>query len=186
MARRALLILAALSAVLAARAESNLLKNSPFLPTDQAAASSQQSAPLELRSIVMENGQFEFSLYDPAKKQSTWIKLNEPSHNLLVKTFDPVNNVVTVEHHSQTYTLALKEGRAIPLFAAPAPLFAAPDPQSPNSGSVQELETIRQSGANEEAILQELQRFRHRQVLANQHKGSERQAEVSPSTVSGP
>ncbi len=96
-------------------AGSNLLENSPFLPTDQAATVAQQAAPLELRSILMEGGQYEFSLYDSAKKQSTWIGLNEPGDGILVKTFDPTKNVVTVEHRSRTYTLALKEARISPM-----------------------------------------------------------------------
>lgn len=115
-------------------ADSNLLENSPFLPTGQAAAAAQQSAPLELRSIVKEGGQYEFSLYDAAKRQSTWIRLNEPGTDFLVKAFDPANNVVTVEQHSRIYTLALKEGKIAPSAISPTPLLAGSSSAEPTSG----------------------------------------------------
>jgi hypothetical protein len=105
--------------VVLARAESNLLENSPFLPPDTIAHTTQQSAPLELRSIVKEDGQYEFSLYDSAKKQSTWVRLNEPGSEFRVKTFDPANNAVTVEQHNRTYTLALKEAKITALGMRP-------------------------------------------------------------------
>jgi hypothetical protein len=108
----------ALILVPSVQAGSNLLENSPFLPTEQAAAVAQQAAPLELRSILMEGGQYEFSVYDTATRQSTWVGLKEPGHEFLVKTFDPTKNVVTVERRSRTYTLALKEARIAAL--APA------------------------------------------------------------------
>jgi hypothetical protein len=117
-----------MSTVLSTWAESNLLENSPFLPIGQAAAA-QQSAPLELRSIVKEDGQYEFSFYDPAKKQSTWVRLNEPSNDLLVKAFNLANNAVTVEQHSRTYTLTLKEAKIASL--ATAALLGPPGSAGP-------------------------------------------------------
>jgi hypothetical protein len=112
-----LLSVGLMSMVVLARAESNLLENSPFLPPDTIAHTTQQSAPLELRSIVKEDGQYEFSLYDSAKKQSTWVRLNEPGSEFRVKTFDPANNAVTVEQQGRIYTLALKDAK-ISLLAA--------------------------------------------------------------------
>jgi len=173
-----------MSIIMSARAASNLLENSPFLPADVAAHASPSTAPLELRSILEEGGQYEFSLYDPDRKQSTWVRLNEPGNPFLVKSFEPATNVVTVEHHNRTYTLALKEGEAAPFVAPSSRLVATPAQQSPGTESVPELEAIRQSGANEESILQELVRFRHRQILASQHNGPAQQAATPPSPVS--
>jgi len=142
--KRALLAIALMSTIRSARADSNLLENSPFLPTSQAAAAAQQPAPLELRSIVKEGGQYEFSLYDSAKKRSTWIRLNEPGNDFLVKAFDPANNAITVEHHSLTYTLALKEARIVPLSlppvtaaaASPSPTAGASQPSTPEQAAL--------------------------------------------------
>jgi len=125
--KRTLLSIGLMSMVVLARAESNLLENSPFLPPDTIAHTTQQSAPLELRSIVKEDGQYEFSLYDSAKKQSTWVRLNEPGSEFRVKTFDPANNAVTVEQHNRTYTLELKEAKITALGAA----IQSPVPNSP-------------------------------------------------------
>jgi len=96
---------------LSARAESNLLENSPFLPSGAAARDAQPAAPLELRSIFKADGQYEFSLYEPAKKQSTWVGLKEPGHDFLVKAFDEAHDTVTVEQSGRTYLLVLKEAK---------------------------------------------------------------------------
>jgi hypothetical protein len=103
--------------VLSLRAGSNLLENSPFLPAAGMAATAQQAAPLELRSILKEGGEYEFSLYDAAKKSSTWARLNEPGHDFMLKAYDSEKETVTVEQKGRTYKLALKEAK-IALMAA--------------------------------------------------------------------
>ena len=122
-----------------AKAASNLIENSPFLPVGQTASAAQQTAPLELRSIVKEGGQYEFSLYDPAKKQSTWIRLNEPGTEFLEKAFDPANNSVTVEQHSRIYTLTLKEARIALLSVSPVAPPSGSGPGKPNGGEAQQV-----------------------------------------------
>lgn len=102
-----------------APAGSNLLENSPFLPPNNAAGAAQDAAPLELRSIFKAGAVYEFSLYDTAKKQSTWAGLNEAGHDFVVKAFDPANDTVTVEQRNRTYKLALKEAK-IALMSMPA------------------------------------------------------------------
>jgi hypothetical protein len=101
------------------RATSNLIENSPFLPANGAAGAAQQAAPLELRSILKEGGEYEFSLYDAAKKQSTWARLNEPGHDFTVKAFDANKETVTVEQKGRTYQLALKESKIALLAVTP-------------------------------------------------------------------
>lgn len=110
-----------LSLALPVQAGSNLLENSPFLPTNAAAAGKQDAAPLELRSILKSGGDYEFSLYDLAKKQSTWTRLNEPGHDFVVKTYDPQKDTVTVEQRNRTYKLVLIEGKITPLRGVPQP-----------------------------------------------------------------
>lgn len=111
------------------QAASNLLDNSPFLPPNIAAGASREATPLELRSILRAGGAYEFSLYDVAKKQSTWTGLNESGHEFVVKAFDPANDTITVEQRSRTYKLSLKEAKITPLAVTPgtvAPLAGGP------------------------------------------------------------
>ncbi len=102
-------------------ADSNLLENSPFLPPNVSGAAGAVAAPLELRSIIREGGEYEFSLYDTAKRQSTWVKLNEAGHDFVVKGFDPADESVTVEQQNRTYKLALKEVKITPLAIVAVP-----------------------------------------------------------------
>jgi hypothetical protein len=111
-------------AQLPVRAASNLLENSPFLPTNLASGGAQDTAPLELRSILKEGAGYEFSLYDPSKKLSTWARLNETGHDFLVKSFDPAKEIVTVEQKSRTFRIALKEAKIIPMASVSSQLPA--------------------------------------------------------------
>jgi hypothetical protein len=62
-------ILSVAAMALPAPAASNLLENSPFLPPNSSgAAAGREAAPLELRSIIKADGDYEFSLYDTAKR----------------------------------------------------------------------------------------------------------------------
>lgn len=116
-------LLAVAAGALPVRAGSTLLESSPFLPPSTAGGAAQEASPLELRSILRSGGDFEFSLYDPAKKLSTWARLNEPGHDFVVKAYDPEKEIVTVERQSRTYKLALKEAKivALAVVAAQAP-----------------------------------------------------------------
>jgi len=104
-----------------AAADSNLLENSPFLPPNVTGTAGGAAAPLELRSILKDGSDFEFSLYDTAKRQSTWVKLNETGHDFVVKAYDPANESVTVEQQNRTYKLALKEVKIVPLAVVAVP-----------------------------------------------------------------
>jgi hypothetical protein len=112
-------LLAVAAGVLPVRAGSGLLESSPFLPPNSSAGAAQEASPLELRSILRAGGDFEFSLYDPARKLSTWARLNEPGHDFIVKAYDPEKEIVTVERRSRTYKLALKEAKILPLTVVP-------------------------------------------------------------------
>jgi hypothetical protein len=110
-------------------AASNLLENSPFLPPNVAAGAAQEATPLELRSVLLANGAYEFSLYDPVKKRSTWATLNEAGHEFVVKAFDSVKQTVTVEQRNRTFQLTLKEAKIALLntaAASPASMTGGP------------------------------------------------------------
>jgi hypothetical protein len=159
----------ALILVPSVQAGSNLLENSPFLPAGQLAGAAQETAPLELRSIVKDGGGYEFSLYDPARRQSIWVGLKEPGHEFLVKAFDPATDAITVEQRNRTYTLTLKEARITPLMATPGAPTAV-------NGSVAQLEPAIQAGQNNELTPQEEQILRRREAIVQRLRESRRRA----------
>jgi hypothetical protein len=106
-----LVLLGAPAAVPAAE----LLQSSPFLPPGTAATAAADSGPLELRSIVRLGDTYEFSIYDTAKKQSTWVKLNETGNEFVVKSHDVDRESITIEQNSRTLTLALQQSKITPL-----------------------------------------------------------------------
>ncbi len=115
-------LLSAAAIALPVSAASNLLENSPFLPPNASGAgAARETAPLELRSIIKTGGNYEFSLYDTARRQSTWARLNETGHDFLVKAYDADQETVTVEQQNRTYKLTLKEAKIVPLNMMPVP-----------------------------------------------------------------
>ncbi|MGA2444448.1 MAG: hypothetical protein ABSG50_03335 [Opitutaceae bacterium] len=113
-------LLSVVTLIPSVQADSNLLENSPFLPPNvSATGAAQEAAPLELRSVLKAGGDYEFSLYDTVKKQSTWARLNEPGYDFVVKAFDPEKDAVTVELRNRTYKLTLKEAKITQLGSAP-------------------------------------------------------------------
>jgi hypothetical protein len=162
---------------LSAQAASGLLENSPFLPPGAAVAVAQQATPLELRSVVKASGQFEFSLYDPARKQSTWVRLKEPGHDFLVKAYDPANGVITVEQRSRTYALALKEAKIVPLAVIPGQPSSTAGVSS-SSGEGPKVETENQ---NVWPPLMSPEQLRQRETLiARLQEAARRRATASP------
>ncbi len=168
--------------VLPVQAGSNLLENSPFLPPNvSAAGAAQEAAPLELRSVLKAGGEYEFSLYDPAKKQSTWARLNEPGHDFVVKAYDPEKDTVTVELRNRTFKLTLKEAKIAQLSTAPGqpPAAVAAGPQ-PVAGRGQPGPTPPgrdQSGAAPALTPEQL---RNLQADINRRRELRRQATASP------
>ena len=171
--------------VLPVQAGSNLLENSPFLPPNvSAAGAAQEAAPLELRSVLKAGGEYEFSLYDPAKKQSTWARLNEPGHDFVVKAYAPEKDTVTVELRNRTFKLTLKEAKIAQLSTAPGqpPAAVAAGPQ-PVAGRGQPGPTPPgrdQSGAAPALTPEQL---RNLQADINRRRELRRQATASPGPV---
>ncbi len=124
------LLISLVAVVIAApglRAESNLLEDSPFLPPNVSGAAAEGAEPLELRSIFRVGGVYQFSLFDKAKKESTWVTLNESGHSFVVKAYDPATETVTVEQQNRTYRLALKEARIVPMAVVAGPGQTGPN-----------------------------------------------------------
>lgn len=173
-----------------APAASNLLENSPFLPPNNSQGAAQEATPLELRSVLKAGSVYEFSLYDTAKKQSTWVGLNESGHDFLIKAFDPANDSVTVEQRSRTYKLTLKEAKIALLSLPPgppgsvggAPQFGTGVPQSGTGPQFQSPAVGRNPPGPIPALTPE--QLRNLEADINRRRELRRQATVSPAPLS--
>lgn len=87
---------------------------SPFLPAGAASnAAVTTGAPIELHGYMMTPEGEKFSIYDPAKKSATWVKVNETGYPFVVRSYKSENSTdqVTVDYQGSTLTLALKQSK---------------------------------------------------------------------------
>src|SRR5687768_15790329 len=84
------LVVAGFALCAAGRASAQLASKSPFLPPQGAASAPTTSAPLQFVGYLDTRDGRLFRLHDPAKKASTWVKLNEkhPDFDVLAKQHD--------------------------------------------------------------------------------------------------
>lgn len=127
---------AVLVAAAAHAAPTELLKVSPFLPPQGAAAAVTQNAPLEYRGSLQIGPVVEFRVVDPARKMGAWLKLGERDLNLgvVVQHHDLVHDTITVEHGGQTLTLPLHVAKVAA--GGFGQRFASPAMYSPPMSSV--------------------------------------------------
>lgn len=108
------------------------MEESPFLPPNSGAGGGEtKHHPLELRGIFKDGSHFEFSIYDTAKKQSVWVKLDQPGHDFVVRAYDSGKQAVTVEQQHQTYVLTLSKSKIVPLKMSSAPGRSTPGVRKP-------------------------------------------------------
>lgn len=124
---RRLGLLAGLVLALAARAGTPLAPTSPFTPPDSAGQSgAAENTPLELRGIMADGGGFRYSIYDPAKKASQWVRLNEPGHDFTVRTHDVAKDTVTLDYQGRVLTLPLHTSKVVGLAIVTPPANEPP------------------------------------------------------------
>jgi len=70
-----------------------------------------------------------YGLFDPVKRQSSWVKLNEAGNDYTVRNYDAANDAVTVEYQGRVLTLALKAAKIQSLAPSALPQVAAATPQ---------------------------------------------------------
>lgn len=106
--RRVTLALAAL--ILAATARAGLSTESPFAPRGQSLAGAvATNTPIELRGIVSDEQGMRFAIYDPARKEGTWVRLDEKGQSFVVRSYDSATNRVSVDYQGKTQTIVLAE-----------------------------------------------------------------------------
>ncbi|HWL15899.1 MAG TPA: hypothetical protein VNR00_09855 [Opitutus sp.] len=160
-----------IGAGLPAHAADPLAVPSPFLPPGNVAGSASAptpDAPLELRGIMAAGDDYMFSIYDPAHRTSTWLRLNETGREIVVTGFDQERDTVTVESQGRVLTLALKTAKVASAPATPPPVAAPAAPQ-PIGGPVVLNPTPADEQRRLEAIAAEVNRRRmiRQQALQN-------------------
>ncbi len=109
--RRATLALAALLiAATGATARAGLSTESPFAPRGQPAAGLvTNNTPIELRGVVSDEQGMRFAIYDPAKKEGVWVRLDEKGQSFVVRSYDSATNRINVDYQGKTQTIVLAE-----------------------------------------------------------------------------
>lgn len=158
---------------------------SPFVPHGQPdAVAPTENAPLELRGILQDNGETLFNVFNPAGRQSFWVKLNEPGQNFSVTSYDGSDSV-SLSYQGRTLNLALQKARIAPL-AAPAPLpVPAPAPAAAQAGrpAAPQVPVLNPTAADDATRLESIAaEVRRRRLLrAGQQPGT-----TPPATVPAP
>lgn len=158
-------------------ATSSVSSVSPFLPPDAPSAVagvvSAQGAPIEFRGVVVIGGRQRFNFFDPARKQSAWVGLEEPGMPYRVTAYDDARESVTVEMGGRVLTLALEKTKIAsspPPANVPAPgaAPAAPTAATPGVAPVVLNPTPADEAKRLEAIAAEVRR---RRALRQQQTG---------------
>src|SRR4051812_3251591 len=94
-------------------AQENLSRSSPFVASNgqSSPVATTENSPLELRGIVISPNGNLYGLFDPVKRQSGWVKVNETGNAYTVRSFNASNESISVEYEGRTLTLALKAAK---------------------------------------------------------------------------
>jgi hypothetical protein len=146
--------------LLAAMARGEGADDSPFLPVNSPAAAGAAAAAgstFELRGIMSTAGGTRYCIYDPVKKTSSWVGLNEAGGSFMVKSADGAHDTVTLDAGGQRMTLALHEAKVVSLGFGSA---VAAAPPSGATGNVVLRPTPEDEQRRLQAIAEEVRRRR--------------------------
>lgn len=110
-----------------------LVRDSPFLPGASTARTpaTGESGPLELRSIVFEQGKFFFSIYDRGSRESKWVTLGQRDLPFVARSYNQEQETLTVDYQGRTVALKLQPshiaGQSEPGSAPPPPPLPSAD-----------------------------------------------------------
>lgn len=125
-----------------ARLQAQLASKSPFMgPQAANAAGPNANAPLQFVGYMDTNEGRLYRLHDPAKKTSTWVKLNEKNtdFDVVAKQHDDEHSTLTIEYQGKKLTLAQREpkivssgnaGQAVPPPPVPMPVVPSNVPSA--------------------------------------------------------
>ena len=105
--------------VLAGRANAQGEDASPFVAPKGSGGPGGQPADgssYELRGIMSTGDSHRFCIFDPARKASQWVELNEPGYPFMVKSADPAHDTVTIlTDDGRLLALTLREAKVASL-----------------------------------------------------------------------
>jgi hypothetical protein len=152
------------------RAAPPIASRSPFLPPESAPAEKAEAgaAALEFRGFVDVGGGKQFRLFDPAKKQGAWVRLNErsPEFEAVIRQHNENEESVSVELQGRTVTLTMRKAKIVAdaAAAAPPPGVAPAGPAITVTPAVTQTVMVNPSPADEqrrlEAVAAEVNRRR--------------------------
>ena len=120
--------------LLGLRAGAQAGDTSPFVAPSAGGAPGQpgDGSSYELRGIVSAGENHEYCIFDPARKASQWVGLNEPGHPFMIKTADPAHDTVALlTADGRLLTLTLRESKVVQGFSPTPAIGMAPGaPQS--------------------------------------------------------
>ncbi len=122
----AVCLFAAASSVLAATDLQPLLDNSPFgkAPVVEEPVVAAGEAPLEFRSLVVEDDRRYFSVFDPASQRGHWIAEGEEGGDIVFVGYDAEAQQLVVRQGGRSLELALKRADIV---AGVMPTVAVPN-----------------------------------------------------------
>lgn len=164
---------------------------SPFQPEGTPTAPvmiQTEGAPLELRGIVSTKSGYLYGIFDPTKRQSAWVHMNEAGNDFAVRSHDTNSDTVTVEYQGRTMTLALKAAKVESMAPLPNPAQVAiqrgPNPMPNQSMPPQQPPQLNPSAADEarrlEGVAAEVRRRRMLRQAAAQNGGQPPQMNQPP------
>jgi len=124
-------LLCCLALAQGARAAGALAPTSPFLPPAAAGAAAVENTPLELRGILVDEGGYRFSVFDPARHTGTWARLNETGHDFVIKAYDTTRDLVTLDYQGRILTVSLHTAKVTAAPAGPGPVAGGAGPGGP-------------------------------------------------------
>lgn len=163
-----MLLATGILALAATRTQAQLAANSPFLPSaSSGAVAVTEGAAIELRGVMEMREGLSFCIFDPAKKVSTWTRLNQKGYDFLVKSYDAAHETVTVDYAGRTLTLAMRAVKVASSGQASAPLPSSGAPNMP--AAVTQNVVLNPTPADEQARLEAVAtEVRRRRALREQ------------------
>jgi hypothetical protein len=170
---------AAAALVWADPCRADLAQASPFLApnTPDAGQAGGPSGPVELRGVMSTSQGDSYCIYDTAKKTGTWVGLNEPGYDFVVKSADPDGNSVTVNFQGRSMRLTLRTSKV----ASVGPAGSAGPAGPPGSAGFSPPAVLNPTPADEQRRLDAVAAEVRRRRLERE-KAAQGQASTPPAT----
>ena len=99
---------------------------SPFAPRGFGPNGVASNSPIELRGITSDERGMRFAIYDPAKKEGAWVRIDEQSQPYVIRSYDAATNHIVVDYQGRSQTLALADPKFGPGKTVAMPVAAVP------------------------------------------------------------